>query len=481
MGLFRFLRKSKPSPISMSERQTRPRTVHVVRRNEGRYDAAQTTNNNSRHWAAADSLSADKANNAYAEGIVGTYAFHVVGHHGPRLQLLTEKPALNQAVEAEWLRWCVKARFGKKLRTLHRARVGDGEGFALFTTNKRLKHPVKLDLRVLECDRFHSPGLMSGTNNIDGVILDEHSNPVRYQVLDAHPGGSTYALPSDYREYDAEWVIHWFGQWRAEQHRGVPEIMSALPLFAILRRWTLATITAAETAADFAAVLQTDAPPDGEAADIEAFDAVEIERNMMLTMPAGWKLGQMESTQPPSTYGEVKREILSEIARPIAMPINIASGDSSKHNFASGKLDHGTYFMAVGILQGDMGDEVVDPTFFRWLREARVEFKWSLDDEPKHEWLWPGRAPIDPREAKAETERLGSGATTLPNIYAAQGKDWRVEMERGAEALGVSLEELQALIRKKLFKGKGDGQAATAEDIDEVTATLEDLIHATQG
>ena len=63
----------------------------------------------------------------------------------------------------------------------------------------------------------------------------------------------------------AEAVIHWFRADRPGQHRGLPEITPALPLFAQLRRYTLAVIGAAETAADFAAVLFTDAPADGEA------------------------------------------------------------------------------------------------------------------------------------------------------------------------------------------------------------------------
>ena len=41
--------------------------------------------------------------------------------------------------------------------------------------------------------------------------------------------------------------------------------MPALPLFAQLRRFTLAVLSAAETAADFAGILYTDAPANGEA------------------------------------------------------------------------------------------------------------------------------------------------------------------------------------------------------------------------
>ena len=86
-----------------------------------RYDAAQTTAENARHWAMADALSADGAaspdvrrklreraryevaNNSYAKGIADHR--HRVGTG--ELELLTEDANANHAVEtavAEWPR-----------------------------------------------------------------------------------------------------------------------------------------------------------------------------------------------------------------------------------------------------------------------------------------------------------------------------------------------------------------------------------------
>lgn len=75
-------------------------------------------------------------------------------------------------------------------------------------------------------------------------------------------------------------LIHYYRVERPGQSRGIPEITPAIPLFAQLRRYTLAVIAAAETAADFAAVLYTDAPANGEADAVEPMDLVELERRM---------------------------------------------------------------------------------------------------------------------------------------------------------------------------------------------------------
>jgi capsid protein len=96
-------------------------------------------------------------------------------------------------------------------------------------------------------------------------------------------------------------MIHWFRADRPGQHRGVPEITPALPLFAQLRRYTLAVLGAAETAADFAAVIYTDAPANGEATPVEPLDVIELEKRMATTLPDGWKLGQIKAEQPAST------------------------------------------------------------------------------------------------------------------------------------------------------------------------------------
>ncbi|HRX85965.1 MAG TPA: phage portal protein, partial [Phycisphaerae bacterium] len=92
--------------------------VRIVR---AKYDAAQITLENRRHWINADHLSANAAisadvrrtlrsraryevaNNSYAKGIVLTLANYVIGT-GPRLQMLTDDPDANRVIEREFSR-----------------------------------------------------------------------------------------------------------------------------------------------------------------------------------------------------------------------------------------------------------------------------------------------------------------------------------------------------------------------------------------
>jgi len=277
---------------------------------------------------------------------------------------------------------------------------------------------------------------------------------VAYYVLRMHPGAKA-SLGLDYDRVPAASVIHWFRADRPGQHRGIPDITPALPIFAQLRRFTSAVLDAAETAANISGTVETDAPPNGEAEPIDPMDTIELERNMLLTLPGGWKMSQVRPEQPATTYVEFVREKLNEAARCLNMPRNIALCDSSAYNYASGRLDHQTYFKSIRVEQAHLENVVLDRILDAWLREAiRVRnflpaSARALLDYP-HQWFWDGMEHVDPaKEANAQATRLASHTTTLAAEYAKEGKDWESELRQRAKEvalmkeLGLSMAEAQ--------------------------------------
>ncbi|MHB1158515.1 MAG: phage portal protein [Phycisphaerales bacterium] len=452
--------------------------VPIVR---ARYDAAATTEENRRHWANADQLSANAANNpvvrrtlrararyevannSYARGITLTLANDTVGT-GPRLQLLTDDAAANRFVELAFAQWADAVCLAEKLRTMRMGRAESGECFGMFVANPRIDSPVKLDLRLIEADQVATPALAPGSSaarngdqrgiqlpGVDGIVFDTYGNPVEYHVLQNHPGdmgivGGSYGIQTPIR-VPADAMVHYFRVDRPGQARGIPEITPALPLFAQLRRYTLAVIAAAETAADFAAVLYTDAPANGEADAVEPMDIVELERRMATVLPGGWKLGQVTAEQPATTYAEFKQQILNEIARCLNMPFNIAAGNSSGYNYASGRLDHQTYYKSIRVDQAHMARMVLDPIFRAWLNEAvliegflpqSMRRTDSLLTVQRRGWFWDGVEHVDPaKEANAQSTRLQSNTTTLAYEYTRQGRDWESELRQRAKEVAL--------------------------------------------
>ncbi len=440
----------------------RLRPIRVVR---GRYDAAATTEDNRRHWANADGLSANAtnspevrrvlrnraryevANNSYARGIVSTLANDTIGT-GPRLQMLTPDAAANRFVEREFVCWTHAVRFAEKLRTMRVARAEDGEAFGILTNNERLDTPVTLDVKLVEADQITTPEMTyEQPNAIDGIVFDDFGNPAEYHVLRYHPGDSRMAFDWSVERLPSRAVVHYFRCDRPGQCRGIPDITPALPLFAQLRRFTLAVLAAAETAADFAGILYTDAPANGEAESVEPMDTIELEKRALLTMPGGWKMSQLQAEQPATTYAEFKREILNEIARCLNMPYNVAACNSSSYNYASGRLDHQVYYKSLRVDQSQLALTVLDRIFSSWLDEAVLIEGYlpaslrTLDADLSHQWMWDGNDHVDPqKEANAQATRLTNHTTTLAHEYARQGRDWEAELRQRAKELELMAE-----------------------------------------
>lgn len=439
------------------------------------FDAASHGVDSARHWSAADYLSADSeanesvrrtlrvrsryevANNSYAKGIVLTLANDTIGT-GPRLQCLSDDDAVNSKVEGDFCAWAQTVDLAGKLRLVRMARCQDGEAFILLAQNPKLRDPnVKLDLQIIEADCVTNQVVDLDPYDVDGIHYDKYGNPEFYRVLRYHPGGDDIA--TDFNKADvipAKNMIHYYRKDRPGLHRGIPEITPALPLFAQLRRFTLAVLAAAESAADFAGIIYTDSPAGGESEDLAALDPIKLERNMLLTMPGGWKMGQLDSKQPCSTYGEFKGQILNEIARCLNIPFNIAAGNSSGYNYASGRLDHQTYYKSIRVEQANIVTVILNRVFDAWYREYSLSN--GLPSEPPFRaWFWDGFEHVDPsKEANATVLRLQNHVTTYAIEFAKQGLDWEDEFDQikkekdRMEELGITPEDVQARFKNQI-------------------------------
>ncbi len=437
-----------------------------------RYDAAQTNHENRRHWANADLLSADAAaspdvrrilrsrsryevaNNSYAKGIVQTQANYVVGT-GPRLQMLLKQAEANRFIEREFGRWARAIGLAHKLRTMRIAQCESGEAFGILATNPRLDTPVQLDLKLIEADQVATPWPIgvADKRTVDGIVFDEYGNPILYYVLKEHPGanGAWKQSGTAFDEVPAGDVIHLFRAERPGQSRGVPEITSSLPLFAMMRRYTIAVLSSAEQAALIGGMIYTDAPPEigGEEglSDVEPMDIIDVDRGTWMTLPLGWKPSQLKAEQPTTVYPDFKHEVINEIARCVNMPFNIAAGNSAGYNYASGRLDHQAFFKAIRIDQNYLADVVLDRILKAWLDEAvliegylpqAARMRDALD---AHQWFWDGSEHVDPaKEANAQATKLKSNTTTLAAEYARSGLDWENELRQRAREMELMRE-----------------------------------------
>lgn len=431
-----------------------------------RYDAAQTHDLNRRHWAMADYYSADAAlspavrqklrvraryelaNNSYAAGMASTWSNDLVGT-GPRLQLdlgPDAPPDLVRRVELAVYDWSVTIDLAKKLRIAKTSKLCDGEVFGIQTTNRSL-NGVQLDVRLIESDQCISPTGFPTETDVDGVMFDDDGNPSQYWFTRHHPGSLTPGWSLDGKWVEASRVHHYFHATRPGQHRGVPELAPSLELFAMLRRFTLATVTAAETAADFAAILKTTMPSDGGGANkLELLETMPITRGMAIAAPDGWEPVQMKAEHPTSNYDQFVRRLLNEISRCIDMPYIVAAMDSSTANYSSMRGDYLVYRKRIGVERNDMERVFLDPLLVSWLEEAAVvpglipdglppvaEWNWA--------WTWDGFEHVDPtKESDAEASMIANNTATIAEVCQKRNKDWRQVLRQRAIEKAVERE-----------------------------------------
>ena len=438
-----------------------------------RYDAAQTTDDNRRHWKWADGLSADQSNsywirriladraryefenNSYLNGQVKTLANDLIG---PTPWLQVSQPSETaRAIETEFRVWSRAVKLGKKLRTAKQDKTVVGEAFLVMFSNPmlRARTGVELDLRAVPAEHITTPwrrGIVT-KNAIDGIDFDGAGNPVTYHEL-RHAPDSVFSL-SDFQDtdpIDAANVVHLFREDRAGQRRGVPEITPSIQNYADLRRYLAAVIAAAETAADLPYVLHTDLPVDADgiatAVELQAMDVIELEKRMATILPRGWNLGQAKAEQPPAGFKDFKHEQLGEAARCINMPFAIAAGNSSGYNFASGRLDHQTYDGSQDVERYDLELDALDPIFWAWLDEALLAGVVALDGPQGilHDWRFRPRPHIDPQKnANAIGALWEKGHITDDEIAKDQGVDpeqryeWLKRQREKRVAIGLPL------------------------------------------
>jgi capsid protein len=127
-------------------------------------------------------------------------------------------------------------------------------------------------------------------------------------------------------------------------------------------------------------------------------------------------------------------------------PTFVAAGNSSGYNYASGRLDHQTYFKAIRVEQSHLECVVLDRILHAWLDEAVLIPGLIPSGLPpfttwESQWFFEGREHVDPsKEASAQATRLANHTATLAEEYARRGLDWEEQLRQRAKEVALMTE-----------------------------------------
>ena len=429
---------SKKKDRKEKKKQT-ARQVVVVK--AGALDSAAASHETAAYWSFASNASADEIANAEARKVLrarcryeylnDSYAMNAarnlaiaVTGTGPILQLHVDR-SIAEPIEKRFHQWAKKARLYEKLDLAVRSLVFDGEIFFRFVRDNRI--PEGFNIELVDAGRVTSEtfGVALDENELDGVRYDRYGNPKSYTIA-RQPVNPLYTgIPVEFERVPADEVLHLFIPDLPGQHRGLPLLQSSLQTLAALRRYCTAVIETAETAATISLLIQTQHLPDGDSPDdAKPMVEVSVPRRGGMFLPKGWVANQMKPEQPTAQHGDFISATLTGIGAGVGQPRNIISNDSSDYNYASGRLDHQTFFRYVETIQqrltyildaifdyftetGD--DSTIDPAFI-----ATIE----------KEWYFAELIHVDPlKEADASIKLVNARLLTRKEYFAKYGQD----------------------------------------------------------
>lgn len=375
-------------------------------------------------------------NNPYAHGAALTIC-NSVAPSIPRLQLSGDVDAeLLNAIEDDFYNWSLAVELDEKIRTMRFAKLQDGESFAILHNDETLDgvSDVHLNFTPIDCSRVRSQTYDDAFNpyDKDGVIIDEWGRPSSYTVYDSTEYNAGIG---DFKNYPASRVIHWFRRSVPEQFRGLSELSPALLTLAYLRRYSYATIRAAEVAADLALIIKTD---DIDAAGDDASSAIHevtFNRGKMVYLPTTFDATQLKAEQPTSQYSTMIDELLGAVGSSLGLPRLIIRKSAGGFTYASAKVDLSEMERFISIERAEMKKNILNKLFDAFLKEYSLINSLTLPRLSLDWYFEQGiGVKIDPlKEASAIEKRFNCNITTLSREYAAVGLDWQKELEQKAK------------------------------------------------
>lgn len=316
-------------------------------------------------------------------------------------------------------------------------------GYAL-----RLIDPERLD-RELTTD------LPDGAKIIMGVELDRRDRRVAYHVIERGTGAIS-SLVGGYlngahgrRRIPADRMLHLFLREDADQHRGMPWTVAALPSLQQLGAFEEATIVRARAATNKVAFVETTEGSDlgSLQRDSDGSLTETLEPGTVEYLEPGWKLSSFDPSYPGGDFEPFIKAVTRRIASALETSYNSLASDLEGVSFSSIRqavIDDRDLW---AVLQGWFALLFCDRIYSAWLLSAITAGKlvipgYSLsallaDRERYRQVRWQGRGWdwVDPlKDIVATKEAIALGLTTVSEQIRARGRDpEEVWAERAAE------------------------------------------------
>lgn len=391
-------------------------------------------------------------NNEYARRYLQLLQTNIVGESGFRLQLKgrnidgTIDMAGNNIIEAAWEDFCrlggptVDGKMSMTDLSNHviRGMARDGEVFLHIVNKNYLRHGI--GVQIIEPDRVDeqmNETLRDGNQVRMGIELDSSTRRVAaYHVLVNNPGDYDYATNANgaFRQrIPADRMLHVYVQERADQTRGVPWTVTAMPALKMLHGYREAELVAARVGA---AKMGFFTSPAGDGFTADGFEDTftplyDAEAGTFHQLPAGVDFKAFDPTHPTTAFADFEKAILRGIAGGLGVSYTAIANDLEGTSYSSirqGALEERDFYKTQ---QRFMIEHFIDPMFRLWMRHVMDFALIPINGQGKFEkfalgisWRARGFQWVDPlKEINAAVVGLQNGIISHTDIAATYGRD----------------------------------------------------------
>jgi lambda family phage portal protein len=359
-----------------------------------------------------------------------------------------------------------------------RSTLENGDTLALLPFVPRIGFPYQLAVQLIEADRVSNKDSQRDTPQLaGGVEMDARGAPVRYHVMNQHPGDllvtkrewtlfNAFGAKSGRRN-----VLHLYAKRRIGQTRGVPYFAPVIEAFKQIGRYTEAEISAAVLSSMIAIVTKTadrgglnplESAVGGTTPQSGASDTAHGGGwDGTLTPGLAVDMGLDEEVEafkgdgrPNPQFDPFVQAVLRQVGVALELPFEVLI----KHFTASYSAARSSLLEAWRFYRCRrywLADAFCQPVYEAWMEEAvalgRLSAPGFFDDALLRaaylgsEWHGDGPGSIDPaKEVNAAEKRVNMNLTTLEREIAEyNGSDFESVIEqRGRERVALKKADL---------------------------------------
>lgn len=397
-------------------------------------------------------------NNGLVNRLADIFEQYVVGV-GIAFFPASSSPEWNASAVKYWRGWqkyadlTSRASWGTLQGQIARSWFIDGEVFIL----KSYGDTGRPRVQIIEAHRVKTPktaldGMTRAYANqpsiIDGVEIDANGRPVAYHVETIDVGRT-----SKFTRVPADSMVHVFEPGRPGQYRGLPFVSSVINDINDLDDLQIFEMQAAKEAASVTNVIKT---KPGEVADEDIIKGTttstftaeqklqyykEKMRSEAVVLQHGDDMSQFRSERPSVATSGYWDYITAKICAGVGIPKELAIPSSMQGTSMRSVLEIANAFFRQrsSALQDHLGQ------IYEWVIESGLTLNDQLliIGKPADWFSWTARSPrsVSVDIGYSSTARVNEfklGMTTLEDLYAEQGQDWRERLRQKAEEVAYA-------------------------------------------